>query len=225
MDRSAPAIRWSALPDLVLVDVVAWPHSLGVDGRLAASHTTGFRDSLSLYSWNPYYPHLRVICYTETHPEYRILLPLMMQHISTLTSTGTCQPAPWMELVAQSKAVRRVAADWSRCNHRVIWRETFRRSGMRKTIRTLYPSLKETRLVQRLLDAGLTREAIEETLTIKRSEDAQAQVSPMVPDAQLSLMLDVRTNLSTTTGQDSRHNHTDNRPIHRDPRRYQDTGK
>ncbi len=96
---------------------------------------------------------------------------------------------------------------------------------MRKTIRTLYPSLQETRLVQRLLDAGLTREAIEETLAIKRSEDAQAHVPPLVPDAQLSLMMEVRTNLSTTIGQDSRHNHTEDRPIPRDPRRYQDTNK
>ena len=96
---------------------------------------------------------------------------------------------------------------------------------MRKTIRTLYPSLKETRLVQRLLDAGLTRETIEETLTIKRSEDAQAHVPPLVPDAQLSLMMEVRTNLSATTGQDSRHTHTEDRPIPRDPRRYQDTNK
>ncbi len=96
---------------------------------------------------------------------------------------------------------------------------------MRKTIRTLYPSLKETRLVQRLLDAGLTREAIEETLTIKRSENAPAQISPMVPDVQLSLMMDVRTNLSATAGQDSRHNHTEDRPIPHDPRHYQDTSK
>lgn len=96
---------------------------------------------------------------------------------------------------------------------------------MRKTIRTLYPSLKETRLVQRLLDAGLTRETIEETLASKRSEDAKAQVSPLIPNMELSLMLDVRTNLSATTGQDSRHNHTEDRPIPHDPRRYQDTNK
>ncbi len=96
---------------------------------------------------------------------------------------------------------------------------------MRKTIRTLYPSLQETRLVQRLLDAGLTREAIEETLAIKRNEDVQTQVPPPVHEAQLNLIMHVRISLSATTEQDTRHNHTEDKSIPRDPRRYQDTNK